>query len=152
MKNILFALALILTVYGTVSAQEGVIQLPVKEAIKLAVERNLDVRAELFNPAAAEADIRKSMGIYNPLLNLATNYQDSTIQTPATSSFGIFLARTRNTVFNAGVSQLVPSGGTVGASFNNSWNHNNYDYGIDNYFQSNLALTYTQPLLKNFGR
>ncbi|HEX2767845.1 MAG TPA: TolC family protein, partial [Geobacteraceae bacterium] len=50
----------------------------------------------------------------------------------------------------AGVSQLVPTGGTVGAAFDNSWNHKNF--GLSNYFQSDVTLNFTQPLLKSFGR
>ena len=52
-----------------------------------------------------------------------------------------------------GISQLVPTGATLGAVFNNSWNKNNFTKGsINNYFQSNVTLSVTQPLLKKFGR
>ena len=140
---------------GVAEAQDGVRQLTLKEAIKLAVEKNLDVQAELYNPASAEADIRKFKGIYNPLLTLLTNYQDSSTLPP--NSFvvgGVSVNRQSATKFNAGVSQLIPSGGTLGAKFDNSWNHNNSQSPgiIMNYFQSDLTFSFDQPLLKNFGR
>ena len=52
--------------------------LPLKEAIRMAVEKNLDVRAELYNPAQFEADINRNRSIYDPLLSLQTNFTDST--------------------------------------------------------------------------
>ena len=47
-------------------------KLSLKEAVKLALERNLDLKAELYNPAQAEADLRKSRSIYEPRLKLDT--------------------------------------------------------------------------------
>ena len=155
MNRYVFALALLLSFVDGAAAQEGVRQLTLKEAIKLAVEKNLDVRAELYNPASTEADIHKNMGIYNPLLKFLTNYQDSnTLSANTFTTGGVSVNRQRSTNYNAGISQLIPTGGTVGAAFNNSWNHNNYDptRAINNYFQSNATLSLTQPLLKSFGR
>jgi outer membrane protein TolC len=136
---------------GTALAQDGTINLTLKEAIKLAVEKNLDVQAALYTPASAEADIYKNLGIYNPLLSLQANYQDST--TLSANSFvtgGASVGRQRNMAYNAGVSQLAPTGGTLGAGFDNSWNQQNF--GLNEYFKSDFTLTFTQPLLKNFGR
>jgi outer membrane protein TolC len=136
---------------GHAAAQEEGRRLSLKEAIKLAVEKNLDVRAELYNPASAEADINSSMGIYNPFLSLQGGYQSSTTLSPNSSIVGgAAVARQKNIAYNAGVSQLVPTGATLGANFNNGWNDNNY--GLGKYYQSNITLSLVQPLLKNFGR
>lgn len=132
-------------------AQDGTLKLTLKEAIRLAVEKNLDVQAALYTPASAEADIYKNLGIYNPLLSLLANYQDSTTSSAnRVVTGGSQVSRQRNTTYNAGVSQLVPIGGTFGAAFDNSWNHQNF--GLNNYFKSDVTMTFTQPLLKNFGR
>jgi outer membrane protein TolC len=145
------AVVLLTLFAGAAFAQEGERQLTLKEAIKMAVEKNLDVQAALYTPASAEADIYKNLGIYNPLLSLLANYQNSSTLSP--NSFitgGMAVARQKSITYNAGVSQLVPTGATLGANFNNSWNDNNY--GIGKYYQSNVTLSLTQPLLKNFGR
>ncbi len=145
------ALALLAIFAAPALAQEDALQLRLQEAIKLAVERNLDVQAALYTPAAAAADVYKNLGIYNPLLSLQANYQDSS--TLSANSFvtgGETVGRQRSTAYNAGVKQLVPIGGTLGAAFNNSWNHQNF--GLTNYFQSNVTLSFSQPLLKSFGR
>ena len=132
-------------------AQDETLNLSLKEAIRQAVEKNLDVQAALYTPASAEADIYKNLGIYNPLLSLQANYQDST--TLSANSFvtgGASISRQRNMAYNAGVSQLAPTGGSFGAAFDNSWNQQNF--GLNEYYKSDVTLTFTQPLLKSFGR
>ena len=94
--GVVFALLLALFA-GAASAQEDGFRLSLKEAIRLAVEKNLDVRAALYTPASSEADIYKNLGIYNPLLSLEANYQDST--TLSANSFvtgGESVSRQRN--------------------------------------------------------
>ncbi len=135
-------------------AQEASVNLSLKDAVKRAVEQNLDVQAELYNPAAAEADIHRYQGIYNPLLSLLANYQYTNTQIANRfTTGGQPIDRQEIENFNAGVSQLIPSGGTLGVSFNNNRNINNSGVGVlDDYFQSNLTLNFSQPLLQNFGR
>lgn len=135
-------------------AQEGPLNLSIKDAIKLAVEKNLDVKAELYNPAMAEADIRRNLGIYDTLLNALTNYNNSTTLPPNSFITGTTINRQQSLQFNTGASQLVQSGGTVGLAFNNTWNDSNANPTriIPNYYQSNLTLSFNQPLLKNFGK
>lgn len=154
MKKYIVATVLIMMSGGVASAQDGDLKLTLKDAVKSAVEKNLDVQVELYNPAAAEADIRKNLGIYNPLLNINANYQDSAAQLSNTfTSGGASVLRQRSTNFDAGVSKYFFTGGTAGIEFNNSWNHNNYGgTSLNNYFQSNAILNVSQPLLKNFGR
>jgi len=135
-------------------AQEGPLNLSIKDAIKLAVEKNLDVKAELYNPAMAEADIRRNLGIYDTLLNALTNYTHSTTLPANFFITGATTDRQQTVQFNAGASQLVQTGGTVGLAFNNTWNTSNADQRgiIANYYQSDLTLSFSQPLLKNFGK
>ena len=150
MKRYIAALLLVMLSAGAASAQDE-LRLTLKEAVKLAVENNLDVKVELYNPASSEADIRKAQGIYNPVLSLLADYKNSNIPSVNTvTTGGQSVNRQRSDALNAGATQLIPTGGTIGAAFNNSWNHSNF--GLTNYFQSFVAFNLTQPLLKNFGR
>jgi outer membrane protein TolC len=156
MKRYIVAILIVMLSAGAASAQDE-LRLSLKEAIKLVVEKNLDVQVALYTPAQSEADIHKYQGIYNPLLTLLANYQDSatpqsTITGTTTTTEVESIVKQRSTNVNAGLSQLIPTGGTVGVTFNNSWNHYNFGGGGINYFQTNAALNYTQPLLKNFGK
>ncbi|MEA5113558.1 MAG: TolC family protein [Geobacteraceae bacterium] len=139
---------------GNLHAQDNSSNLTLKQAIQMAVEKNLDLKAELYNPASAEADIRKSRGIYDPLLNFLLNYQESNTQAASTYTSGTPISRQRIFEYNAGISQLIPLGGTVGLSFNNTWYRNNSDPTrfLTDYYNSDLSLNFIQPLLKNFGR
>ncbi len=138
------------------SAEEGPANLTLRQAIKMAVEKNLDVKAELYNSASAEADLRGKEGIYDPLLSFLTNYQESnTLSSDAFTSGTPGISRAKLLEYNAGVSRLIPFGGTLGLTFDNSWNRNNSAINrliLNDYYQSDLTLSFTQPLLKNFGR
>jgi outer membrane protein TolC len=129
------------------TAADAPITLSLNEAIRMAVEKNLDVRAELYNPAQFEADINRNKAIYDPLLTLQTNYSDSTVPSTTTGNYGrMFQA-------NASLGQLFWTGATATAGFNNAFNSiNAIDYSLSNYWESSLGVTISQPLLKNFGR
>lgn len=130
--------------------QDATCSLTLKEAVRLAFEQNLDVRAELFNPALAEADIRKNRAIYDPNLTLQTNYDESATTNP--TQFSTNISKTKTFSLNAGISQLIPFGGTVGVTLNNNYERNNFSNSMDKYFTNYLVATFTQPLLKNFGQ
>jgi outer membrane protein len=135
-------------------AQEIPLQLTLKNAVRMAVEKNLDVKTELYNPAMAQADWRGAKGIYNPNLSLLTDFQNSTTQSASLLiQGGSEIDRSKQGQINLGVSQLIPLGGTVGLSFDNTWNSNNAKIVgfLNRYWNSDLTLTFSQPLLKNFG-
>lgn len=139
---------------GNLHAQENGVNLSLQQAIRMAVEKNLDLKAELYNPATAEAELRKSKGIYDPLLSLLLNYQEANTQAASAYTSGTPISRQRIFEYSAGISQLIPLGGTVGLSFNNTWYRNNSDPTrfLTDYYNSDLSVNFAQPLLKNFGR
>lgn len=144
-------IAMVLTgIASRALAAEAPLSLSLKQAIAMGVEKNLDVKAELYNPAQFEADIYRNKAIYDPLLVLQTNYSDTTApagsMTSVTSSYG------RQFQGDASVSQLFWSGATATAGFNNTFNHTNSIGSLRNYWESSLGISFTQPLLKNFGR
>ncbi|MGA7826152.1 MAG: TolC family protein [Geobacteraceae bacterium] len=140
---------------GYAYAGENTLPLTLKQAIKIAVEKNLEVRAELYNPAMDEADIRGNRGIYDPTVTLSSNYQQSVAQSASTVVSGAVISRQKSLQADAGIRQLLPIGGTLGFSYTNLWNRSNADTSrgfLDDYWKSQLVASYSQPLLKNFGR
>ena len=115
LSNLLFFFVLLLPVVAS-SAGEP-LSLPLNEAIRMAVEKNLDVRAELYNPAQFEADINHNRAIYDPLLMLQTNFTDST--TPSTTFAGSSNNASTSFLLNSSISRLFWSGGTAAIYFNN---------------------------------
>jgi len=130
-------------------AADAPVKLTLSEAIKMAAEKNLDVRAEYYNPAQFEADINRNRSIYDPLLSLNTTYADTT--SPAFSSAGNISGRSFDA--NASLSQLFWTGATASAVFMNNYTKTGDNLAVEpHYWQSQLGVTLSQPLLKNFGR
>jgi outer membrane protein TolC len=142
-------ISLVLVWLSSVSnATAAQLNLSLNDAIRMAAEKNLDVRAEFYYPAQFEADINRNRGIYDPLLFTQAAYSDSTSPT-FTSSSTISIAGNALQL-NAGLSQLFWTGATVSVGFNNLFNSGG-KVSYDNW-QSSLGVSLTQPLLKNVGR
>ena len=124
---------------GALWAEE--LRLPLVEAIRMAVEKNLELRVERYNPAQQEAEYRKSKGIYDPALQLQAEYSDARSYSASLEQKGAQL--------DAALSQLLPSGGTISLGFDNNFTD---QAGFASFWQSSLGLSLVQPLLKNFGR
>ncbi|NTW70593.1 MAG: TolC family protein [Chlorobiaceae bacterium] len=124
----------------TVYSAEAPLSLSLSDAIRMAVEKNLDVRAELYYPAQYEADINRNRAIYDPLLNLQTSYTDSD---SAISSVGQTLR------LDSSISQLLWTGGTAAIDFKNGYSNVVTPAST---WQTGLGVSISQPLLKNVGR
>jgi len=137
------AICLVLGAAVPAFAQQDPINLTLKEAIRLGFERNLDLKVDLYNPAMAEADIRRSLGIYDPLAFLGASYNRSNSSNTLT-----FKSQEIDEAFvNAGVSQLLPTGTLVEVTADSGW--------IDNsakFYTNALNVSVSQPLLRNFGK
>ncbi|RQW85516.1 MAG: TolC family protein [Geobacter sp.] len=146
---------LVLGLPGYAHAGDDIVNLTLKQAISMAVEKNLEVRAELYNPAMNEADIRLNRGIYDPFVTQSTSYQQSVTQSASTVVSGASISRQKSLKADAGITQLLPIGGSLGLTLTNLWNRSNADSSrgfLDEYWRSELTASYSQPLLKNFGR
>lgn len=141
-------LLLLLMVPGTTFAADVPLSLTLNEAIRMAIEKNLDVRAELYNPAQFEADINRYHGMYDPLLSLQTSYVDSTTATVTSGGRGI---ESQALNLNSSISQLLWSGGTAAVTFNNGYTNSNAVTPPSSW-ETGLGASFSQPLLKNFGR
>lgn len=156
MKKSIIALAL-LTAGGLAPALATAEPLTLTEAVRLGLERNLNLRAQMFETRASEALVRKGYGIYDPVAeaNLATG----TRRQSDSRTVANLISTTDFRQFDLGLSQLLPSGGRLGAAFNNRWDDNSLDntledrlaVGINPAYQSELRFSLMQPLLRDFG-
>ncbi len=145
-------LMLLLLLVVPVELRAEQIRLTLHDTIRMALERNLELKVELYNPAMSEADYQKARGIYDPALKLQLDYNESTnfvFNQPSEKLWG------QDLQLDAGLSQLLPTGGTAALGFSN--NYINSDTvsaaaGHKSYWKSGLGLSLSQPLLKNFGR
>lgn len=150
MKKLILCAAVFALWVSDGTAAGKTVKLSMADAIRMAAERNLDVRAELYNPAQYEADINHYRGIYDPQLALQGNYTDSSRTSPGL--LGPVASENRELVLNSSLSRLFFTGGTAALTFNNSHNEGSSSASPSDYWQSSFGLSLSQPLLKNFGQ
>ncbi|MDX1502089.1 MAG: TolC family protein [Thermoanaerobaculia bacterium] len=141
---------------GTLPVKDGVVQLSLDEAIRVALERNLGLVVERYRLASADYDILRNQGIFdqNATVGLLAWEEES----PAASNLDVGLGGgpqvqiQENQRVDLGWSRLVPSGGTASFSVNNSRFVTNSTFATLNpSFRVDFDLGFSQPLLRNFG-
>lgn len=155
MKLTLSMVMLTLVGLWSASAWGDPLPLTLRQALATAIEKNLELKTEVYNPAAAEAELRRTRGIYDPRLTFDARYDDSANFAFASEDGSRVSSGGETFSFTPGISRLVPTGGTVGVELGNTWSRRDFGSSstlLDEYWQSDLLLTYTQPLLRNFGR
>jgi outer membrane protein TolC len=125
------------------------VPLTVDDAVRTAVERNLGLQVETYNPAIAATDIRRARSIYDPTLTALLDHRGGSRAAGPTFAF---VDRTRFFDANASLDQLLPSGATASASFNNFWSKGNLGLSSSRFAQPELTLSLSQPLLKGLGK
>jgi len=123
--------------------------LSLDDAVRTAVENNLSLRAQTFNPAISRTDVRRARAIYNPRLDILLDHRGSNTRT-ATDSF--FFDRERSFDANVSTDVLVSTGATASASFTNLWKQDNLGTSLSRFAQPNFTLSFSQPLLQGLGR
>ena len=125
----------------------------VNEAVELALDHNLGIRSERFNPQIQDMVVADARSVWLP--NLSVDVLRNNATNPALS----FLAggddqiidKLFNNVFT--VNQQMPwAGGTYTVGWDGSRSSTtNFFSSFDPILQSNMQLSYTQPLLRNFS-
>ncbi len=130
-------------------------RLSVDDAVRIAVERNLALQVETYNPAIAATDIRRARSIYDPRFTSLLDHKGANLQAAPESSL---VDQRRLFDFDSSISQLLSSGATASASFTNLWFKDNLGFknspGVptSRYTQPNLTLSFSQPLLQGLGK
>ncbi len=134
---------------GQTSGQGGEVRpLTVDEAVQLALQDNLGIRLERLVPQIQDVAISQARSGWAPNLTSSLNRQSQS--TPATSTFAPN-SQTGTLNTSLGMSQTLPWGGSYQASWRNSrQTTTNIFNNFSPELQSTFAVSYTQPLLRNF--
>lgn len=124
--------------------------LDLKQAERLVLERNLDLRAQAFETRASEALVRKGYGIYDP--RLQADLAEGTARQRFNSPFFAAKTTTDYRQFDFLLSQKLPSGADLIAGFTNRRETAEPPPFTNPAYASELRFTLVQPLLRNFGR
>ncbi len=131
---------------------DGAVHLSLEEVVALALERNLNLRVERYGREQSRLGIQQAMGIYD--LGLIGSASISERESPSASNLdGAAVSKQESQGLSLGISQLLPSGGTGNASWDNSKLETNSQFSsINPSYSSGLNLRFVQPLLRDFGR
>jgi outer membrane protein len=130
------------------------VALTLDDAVRFALERNLDIAVQRLNPQLQDIAVASARTFYGPTLT-STLGQNQNINAPTSQlqlSQGGGGVTNRIFTYNAGFTKnFTLGGGTATATLNNSrqaTNSNNAFYNPQ--FNSTWTLNYTQPLLRDF--
>ncbi len=132
-----------------------------QDCLEMALQKNLELRIERFNPQFAQFDLAVARAGYEPTLSLSGQHDHNESGSRLLSGgFSVPGAETDSDNFSGSLGGLTPWGMTYGLSGNANDQYGRsfaFDTNINgvvgipfNSSQSSVALDVTQPLLKNF--
>jgi outer membrane protein len=128
-----------------------VVKLTIDQAVKMAIENNIELAVERLNPQLQDLSLAQTRGAFKPTLGGTLNANSSS---PLPTSLLNGGTQVTNEVANANVniSQTLPWFGTsYTGAFNNSRTNTTSTFATLNpQFVTQLTATVTQPLLRNF--
>ena len=130
---------------------EGKVELTLEDAVALTLRRNLSLVVERYRRSQAIQGVKEAFGIFD--LNLDTTFQLLEDTRPTTSVLEEAESLTNEqAVLNFDLTQLTAYGGTANLSFdNNRFESSNLNVQPNPQFNVSFEVSYTQPLLRNFG-
>jgi HAE1 family hydrophobic/amphiphilic exporter-1 len=134
---------------GPAATTPATLRLTVDEAVRMALDQNIDLRADRFDPQISDTRVAAAYGVFKPTIVTSLN-SNNQLQPP--SSFLIPTATKTDVVSsNAGLSQRLPWFGTT---YNLSWTttHTDSNSFLNSYnplLQSGLSVNVSQPLIRD---
>jgi len=139
---------------------EPIVRLSLREIIARAVANNHDVRVAGFQPGIEGARVIEDWGNFDPTFftNVTYQHKDELNGGNIYNTFnGLGLVTTNilhsdTAQIQTGVQENLDSGGQIQLQYENSYNWLSPQQSVDNpFYENDLTLQITQPLLKNFG-
>ena len=130
---------------------ESVRRLSIDEAVALAMEQNLGIRIQRFDPQISDIGVWQARSFWAP--SLSSTVSKNSNHSPVTSSLSGTLSSLATGNFSTGVTfaETLPFGANYSVNWNNSrFTTNNPTATVNPQLGSNLSLQFTQPLLRNF--
>jgi len=132
------------------------VRLTLDDAIKLALDRNLDISVQRLNPQTFDFSLASLRALYRPALT-STVGTSSQVGVPQNTLVGVPAGAKGVTsglaTFNGGLAQSIQrGGGALSLTVNNSRGTNNAtNQTLNPSFTTNYQAQFTQPLLRNFS-
>jgi outer membrane protein TolC len=144
------------------------LELSLSQAIQLALQNNLDIERGRFDPQIAHTQVEQARAVFTPSVGLTASLsQTKTLPQSQTLAFdpqtgtgtGVSITQpfSKDVSVAPSFKQQIVTGGSYELRFLNTWNksapaRSGITSLIENpRYEGTLHLTFTQPLLKNFG-
>lgn len=130
--------------------ERPVLELSLDEAVKRALENNVDIAVQRYEPEISEENVEVAAGVYDPVLT--SNVSRLSRKNPSTGSFsGAERVESTELTYNFGGSQRLKTGGVLDLTFNNDRVRTNNIFTNPNpQFTSGLQALFAQPLMRDF--
>lgn len=141
------------TTATTPPAQGPVRRMSIDDAVATAIEQNLDLQVQRYNPQLQDLTTDQFKAAYTPNFVSTLSTSDSTQPSTNILSGGTASGITSGqSLFNVGVSSLTGwYGGSYDVRWNNGRNTTNNQFSTFNpQLNSSISATYVQPLVRNF--
>lgn len=133
-------------------AEDDQLELTLDDAIALALERNLALRIERYQRSQTLLGVMEALGIFDFEIDFSTGLNENSRPTSSRLE-DADVVTTQALSADLGLAQLLPSGGRAGLSFNNDrFTSTDRNAQPNPSYSLNLGLTFSQPLLRGFGR
>ncbi|HKN46456.1 MAG TPA: TolC family protein, partial [Candidatus Polarisedimenticolia bacterium] len=129
---------------------EEVAVLSLQDCLKQALESNLDIAVRRYDPLKSETGVTLNLAAFDPLMTGSVTKQEQ--QFPRPSSF---LRSLDTRFYTAGFQDPLSSGGNYALNvqaFDDTFTSNVVAIPQALEYNTSWQLSYTQPLLRNFGR
>jgi outer membrane protein TolC len=133
-------------------ATGAVLQLSMDQAVTMALETNLGLKADRLDPAVADENIAAARAAYRPQVR-STFIQSTSEQLPSNfTELNVSVVSTGLTSFSSSLGQNLPRyGGNYSLTWSGARNTTTANLSPFNpRLGSSLSATFTQPLLRNF--
>jgi len=151
--GVVTVMAIVLGVVPCASAQTSDLRrLTVDEAVRLALENNLGIRAARIDPQIGDLGIAEARAAWHPMLT--STVQSASVDSPSNSFLSGADTRISDDRLNTnvGVAQSLPWGGRYNVGWDSSRSTTtNIFSNFSPQVRSSVALTYVQPLLRGFS-
>mgnify|MGYP006279227703 CR=1 FL=1 len=133
--------------------QKNAIPLSLRQAIVQTLNNNLNIRISEFDMRIAEAEIQVQKAIYDLLFEANVTASSNEIPQPVIDNPLSQNVQSEKRYSAEGIlSQLIPTGGTIGIRYNGARTETNSTFvDINPYYTQGASVFINHPLLRNFG-
>lgn len=138
-----------------VRRESAFLEVSLKDAIRLALLKNLDIEIEEYNEELNRQILVQNQGFYDPVLNftIGRSVSDRPSGSTLTAGAGVNVFSQTSHTFNQSLDWNLPGGASFTFTLNNQRSANNSTFSNPNpQFNSNMEFDVTQPLWRGFRK